>query len=67
MYYAKELDEQGNLIALHSMDRPFTVVDGIVPITEAEYLELLAEIEEPTEPDEISDSEALRIITGGDA
>lgn len=68
MYYAKQIDENGNVIALHSMDRPFPVVDDFIPITEAEYMELLAEMEEqnkPEETDEISDSEALAIITGG--
>lgn len=68
MYYAKQIDETGVVIAVHSMDRPFPVeaVD-FIPITEEEYLVLLAEITEPEpEPtDQISDSEALAIITGG--
>ena len=39
-----------------------------VPVSQAEYEVLLAElIEQPEEPtDEISDSEALAIITGGE-
>ena len=67
MYYAKQLDSDGNIIALHTMDRPFPEdAEGFVPITEEEYETLLEEMTpEPT--DEISDSEALRIITGGDA
>ena len=67
MYYAKQIDTDGNIIALHSMDRPFINTAEFVPITETEYHELLAEMEaiipEPT--DEISDSEALAIIMGG--
>ena len=64
MYYAKQIDESGEIIALHTMDRPFPESAKFIPITEAEYLELLAGMEsEPT--DEISDSEALAIITGG--
>ena len=67
IYYAKEIDESGVLIALHTMDRPFPEdAEGFVPITEEEYKALLEEMaSEPT--DEISDSEALAIITGGDA
>ncbi len=67
MYYAKELNASGELVALHTMDRPFPEdAEGFVPITEEEYEALLEEMmPEPT--DEISDSEALRIITGGDA
>ena len=68
MYYAKQIDENGNTVALHSMSVPFTDTDVFVPITEAEYLELMAEWEEQNKPeptDEISDSEALEIITGG--
>lgn len=66
IYYAKQIDETGNIIALHTMDRPFVQTAEFVPITEAEYLELLTQIEQPEEPtDEISDSEALAIITGG--
>lgn len=69
MYYAKQIDENGNIVALHSMSIPFPEgsVD-FIPITEEEYLVLLAETEanqpEPEQTDEISDSEALAIITG---
>ena len=67
IYYAKQIDETGNIIALHTMDRPFVQTAEFVPITQAEYEALLAKlIEQPEEPtDEISDSEALAIITGG--
>ena len=67
IYYAKQIDETGALVALHTMDRPFVQTEAFVPITQAEYEALLAElIEQPEEPtDEISDSEALAIITGG--
>lgn len=67
IYYAKQIDETGNIIALHTMDRPFVQTAEFVPITQAEYEAMLAElIEQPEEPtDEISDSEALAIITGG--
>lgn len=66
-YYAKQIDETGALIALHTMDRPFVQTAEFVPITQDEYEALLAElIDQPEEPtDEISDSEALAIITGG--
>lgn len=67
MYYAKQIDEHGNIIALHTMDRPFVESNEFIPITEEEYLELMAEIPEPEpEPtDQISNAEALAIITGG--
>ena len=66
-YYAKQIDATGALVALHTMDRPFVQTDEFVPVSQAEYEALLAElIEQPEEPtDEISDSEALAIITGG--
>lgn len=66
-YYAKQIDGNGTLIALHTMDRPFVQTAEFVPITQAEYEALLAElIDQPEEPtDEIPDSEALAIITGG--
>ena len=65
-YYAKQIDETGNIIALHTMDRPFPQTAEFTPLTEAEYQELLAQMEQTGEPtDEISDSEALAIITGG--
>jgi len=64
MYYAKQIDTNGNIVALHTMDRPFAQTAEFIPITEAEYLELMAAFE-PEETDEISDGEALAIITGG--
>ena len=67
IYYAKEIDESGVLVALHTMDRPFPEdAEGFVPITEAEYAALLEDLM-AQESDEISDSEALAIIMGGDA
>lgn len=69
-YYAKQM-ENGAIVALHTMDMPFIGNDAFVPITEAEYAVLLAEWEasqpEPEPTDEITDSEALQIIVGGDA
>ena len=67
IYYAKQIDKTGALVALHTMDRPFMQTAEFVPITQAEYEALLAElIYQPEEPtDEITDSEALAIITGG--
>lgn len=67
IYYAKQIDKTGALVALHTMDRPFVQTAAFVPITQAEYEALLAElIEQPEGPtDEIPDSEALAIITGG--
>lgn len=68
IYYAKQIDETGALVALNTMDRPFVQTAEFVPITQDEYEALLAElIEQPEEPtDEIPDSEALAIITGGE-
>lgn len=56
-----------NTVALHTMDRPFVQTEAFVPVSQDEYEALLAElIEQPEDPtDEISDSEALAIITGG--
>ena len=65
MYYAKQIDENGNIVALHTMNRPFAQTAAFVPIDETEYLQLLAEMEQQEETDQISDSEALAIITGG--
>ncbi len=69
MYFAKQIDENGELIALHSMDRPFAESTDFVPVTAEEYMMLLAEMEanmpQPEPTDQISDSEALAIITGG--
>lgn len=67
MYYAKQIDENGETVALHTMSVPFEESETFIPITEAEYLAMMAEIPEPEpEPtDQISDREALAIITGG--
>ena len=67
-YYAKQIDETGALVALHTMDRPFVQTAEFVPVSQAEYEAMLAELEgQPEEPtDEIPDSEALAIITGGE-
>ena len=68
MTYAKQMKD-GVLTALLTYDYTpvFSEDSDTVIITEEEYNELLAEIEanrpEP-DPEEISDSEALRIITG---
>lgn len=39
IYYAKQIDETGAILALHTMDRPF------VPVTESKYTALLADWE----------------------
>lgn len=44
-YYAKQM-ENGEIVALHTMDRPFTETDVFVPITEEAYTALLAAWEE---------------------
>ena len=66
-YYAKQV-ENGETVALHTMDRPFLENGVFIPVTESEYAALLAEWEsaqpEP-EPDDISDTEALQIMIGG--
>ena len=68
MVYAKQMKD-GVLSALLTYDYTpvFSEDSDAVIITEEEYNELLAEIEadQPDpDPEEISDSEALRIITG---
>lgn len=68
MVYAKQIKD-GVLTALLTYDYTpvFREDSDTVIITEEEYNELLAEIEanRPVpDPDEISDSEALQIITG---
>lgn len=60
-YYAKQV-ENGVVVALHTMDRPFTASDVFIPVTEGEYTALLAAWEvaspQPEPADEIS-------VTGG--
>ena len=55
IYYAKQIDDTGALVALHTMDRPFVQTEAFVPVSQAEYEALLAElIDQPEEPtDEI--------------
>ena len=69
MVYAKQTQD-GNLIALltYDFDPQFEEDSDTVIITKDEYTALLAELQanQPVpDPDEISDSEALAIITGG--
>lgn len=68
--YYKQLGESGELITLLSYDFEPTITNPlIVEITKEEYDELLAEIAADPDPeptDEISDSEALNIILGGE-
>ena len=68
-YYMKT-NANGNVEMLLNYDFLPTITDPlIVEITKEEYDELLAEITAEPEPeptDEISDSEALAIILGGD-
>lgn len=61
MYYAKQIDENGSIIALHSMDRTFPEVENFIPISEEEYLTLLAEFEKAMEEEtsEESDTESI--------
>ena len=49
MYYAKQIDGNGTLVALHSMSVPFQESGAFFPITGEEYLALMAEIEETME------------------
>lgn len=68
MTYAKQIID-GKLTALLTYDYEAEFDEGsdTVPITEEEYNALLAEMmaaRPAPDPDEISDSEALRIITG---
>ena len=43
MYYAKQIDENGETVALHTMSAPFEESETFLPISEEEYLELMAE------------------------
>lgn len=70
-YYAKQM-ENGEIIALHTMDRPFPTVEGFVSITETEYTELIAEWEAthqepepPEEPEYITYEELASVIREG--
>ena len=69
MTYAKQVVE-GKVVAILTYDYEpeFDEDSDTVVITEDEYNELAAEIEANRpipDPNQISDSEALRIITGG--
>ena len=71
MFYAKQITD-GKITALLTYDYmpDFSDDSDTVIITEEEYNTLLEELkaaQPTTDPDAISDSEALRIITGGDA
>lgn len=66
MIYAKQI-KNGEVVTLltYNYEPQFSEESGTVAITEEEYNELLAE-RQAAQPvtDQISDSEALRIITG---
>lgn len=68
-YYAKQIDESGEVVALHKFStEAFPTSKVFVQIEEDEYTVLLAEMQErlkPKETDQISDSEALNIMLGG--
>ena len=68
--YYKKINASGGIGMLLTYDFDPTITDPmIVEITKDEYDELLAELTSKPEPepaDEISDSEALSIILGGD-
>lgn len=69
MYFYKHLDENGNTVTLESRNvQAVNAPETMVEITESEYQTLLEEMManmEPEPTDQISDSEALSIITGG--
>lgn len=67
-YYAKQIDDNGNIVALHCFESDeFPSSPYFIQLTEEEYNTLLAEMTppEPEPTDEISDSAALNIIVGG--
>ena len=65
--YAKQTNDNGDIIAVHSFDGDIFPADPhFIKLTEDEYNALLEEMT-PSEPqpiDEISDSEALAIMLG---
>lgn len=69
--YFKQISETGEVKLLLTYEFEPTITDPLImEITKEEYDELLAEITAEPEPeptDEISDSEALAIILGGDS
>ena len=70
MVYAKKMDgETVEILLTYDYQPEFEEEDGIVIISEEEYEELRKEILESIpvperDPDEVSDAEALAIITG---
>lgn len=70
--YYKKIADDGSLCYLFTYDFQPTITDSLmVEITEEEYNTLLAEIEAENQPeeidsDEISDTEALDLILGGE-
>lgn len=68
--YYKQLDNSGKILMLLTYDFTPNIVNPlVVEITEEEYdshiAEILAANQTETDPDEISDTEALNIIVGG--
>ena len=67
-FFAKEIDENGEIVCLHEFTaKSFPESSLFLEIGEEEYNALLGELAEyipPSDPDEISDSEALAIILG---
>lgn len=70
-YYAKQV-ENGAVVALHTMDRPFTASDVFIPVTEDEYTALLAawevaspQPEPPEEPEYTTYEELASVIREG--
>ena len=66
-YYAKQMDDKGNIVALHSFGADtFPTDPHFVEISEKEYNDLFEKTKapEPQPTDEISDSEALAIMLG---
>lgn len=67
-YHAKQIDDSGEVVALHSFSSEVFPTDPLfVEITEEEYNTLLEGMTPPAPlpTDQISDSEALNIILGG--
>ena len=74
MYYYKQLNENGSVFFLVTYEnkRPNIKNPLVVEITKEEYETLSAEMQKQEEipesrEDEISDTEALNIIVGGDS
>ena len=74
MYYYKQLNEFGKILWCLTYDnfRPNITNPFVIEITKEEYEALSAEMQKHEEipesgEDEISDTEALKIIVGGDS